>query len=174
MRYVVILSLSLLAASPVYAMDGFSVAAGVMALTNSSKQGGQGSAGSTILTQTDATYHMDWWGAGLYVQYDKQGGNETDFAAGPELELTYDPFYLELGYAVVMKRAFTDRAIAEQTGTGMTVGLGARFPLDGGPMFLQFSYNYRQESVTKQDGKALDEQVTQIDGYPLFGLGVSF
>jgi len=174
MRYAVILLLAFLVAPPTYAMDGFSVAAGMMALTNSSKQGGQGSAGSTILTETDVTYHMDWWGAGLYVQYDKQGANETDFAAGPQLELTYDPFYMELGYAVMMKRAFTDRAIAEQTGNGMTVALGARFSLDGGPAFLQFSYNYRQESVIKQDGKALDERITQIDGYPLFGLGVSF
>ena len=156
------------------AMDGFSAAAGVMALTNSSKQGGQSSAGSTILTEADVSDHFDWWAVGLYTQLDKQGANETDLALGPRLELTYDPFYFEAGYAVLMHRSFVDRAIAEQTGSGYTLGLGARFPLDGGPTFLQFSYEYRIEQVTKQDGAKLDEPITQVDGYPLFGVGVSF
>jgi hypothetical protein len=154
-------------------MRGLSIATGVMALTNSTKQGGQGSQGNTILTQTDVTWHGGWWGAGLYVQYDKQGANETDLSVGPRLELTWMPFYFELGYAAKMNRSFTDRAIAEQEGKGLTLGVGARFAL-GASTFLQFSYKYRTVTVQTQDGKDLDEPITQIDGYPLCGVGVRF
>lgn len=169
----------------VEAQARISFATGMMALTNSTKQGGQGAEGSTLLTQTDFNYHGSWWGAGLFFQYDKQGKNEIDTAYGPRLEATLNPFYIELAYAMAMNRSFTDRAIAEQQGKGYTLGLGARFPLgasaggastEGGVSgwFMQFSYKQRIQTVVKQDGKKLDEPITQTDGYPLFGIGVGF
>lgn len=160
------------------ARSGFSIATGAMALTNATKQGGQGAEGSTVLTQTDLSWHDGWYGAGLFVQYDKQGSNETDVAAGPRLELTFDPFYVELGYAAKLNRSFVDRAIAEQTGSGYHLTLGARFAIGGGTAdsgaFLFGAYKYRIQSVTHQDEAELDEPITQTDGYPLFGLGVGF
>lgn len=170
------------------AMARISFSTGLMGLTNSTKQGGQGAEGSTILTQTDFTYHGSWWGAGLYFQYDKQGTAETDIAAGPRLEATWNPFFIEYGYAVKMNRSFTDRAIKEQEGKGYTLGVGARFPIgasagggaggatEGGVSgaFLQFSYKFRTQQITTQDGEELDEPITQTDGYPLFSIGFGF
>jgi hypothetical protein len=174
-------------ASNGFARTGISFATGVMAMTNSTKQGGQGSAGSTFLTDTNFTYHGGWWGAGLFGQYDKQGDSEVDTAAGPRLEIGYDPFYLELAYAYLMNRSFTDRAIAEQTGTGTIIGVGARFALGAGGgggggagattppgAFMQFTYKYRVQTVTKQDKAPLDEKIVQTDGYPLIGIGYGF
>lgn len=171
------------------ALARISFATGVMGLTNSTKQGGQGSEGSTILTQTDFTYHGSWWGLGLFYQHDKQGSHETDNAYGPRLELTWNPFYLEYAYAMKLNRSFTDRSIAEQEGTAFQLGLGARFSLGAsagasggaaglqggvaGP-FLQFSYILRTQNVKKQDGEKLGEPVVQTDGYPLFGIGFGF
>lgn len=153
--------------------QGMSTAFGVMALTNSTKQGGQGTEGSTVLTQWDATWHFDWYAAGIFVQYDKQGDSETDFAAGPRLELTYNPFYFGIGYMLTMSRNFTDRAIAKQTGGGNFVELGVRSQLD--PMFfIQSSYKYRTQTIKSQDDEDLSEPITQVDGYPLFGLGMQF
>lgn len=154
--------------------EGISVATGVMALTNSTKQGGQGAEGSTILTQTDVTYNGTWWGAGAFFQYDQQGKNEKDTAAGLRLEAHLDPFYAELGYALMMNRSFTDRAIAEQTGKALTLGLGARFESSTPGIFYQFAYKLRTQTITEQDGEPLDEPITQTDGYPLFGIGVHF
>ncbi len=44
--------------------EGFLTSLSVMALTNSTKQGGQGSSNSTILTETELTYHGSFWGVG--------------------------------------------------------------------------------------------------------------
>ncbi len=174
----VLLATATIGAGAAEAREGISLATGIMALTNSTTQGGQGAKGSTFLTQTDITYHGGWWAAGIYAQYDKQGDSETDLAAGPRLEATFDPFYIEVGYAAVMNRSFTDRAIAEQSGTGLNLGLGARFSLSGageGPgAFMQFAYKYRTQSVKTQDDAKLDEPITQTDGYPLFGIGIGF
>ncbi len=153
-----------------------------MAMTNSTKQGGQGPEGSTLLTQSEVNYHFDWTGLGLFFQYDKQGSNETDTAFGPKIELHTGPFYLEGGYALSVKRAYTDRTIEAQTGSGWILGLGTRFMLGGGPgstgsgggIFLQFSYKYRIQSIREQDGVKLSEPITQKDGYPLFGIGFRF
>jgi hypothetical protein len=164
----------MLPAAAAQARNGFSFATGIMALTNSTSQGGQGSKGSTLLTQTDATYHGGYWGAGLFFQYDKQGDSEVDTATGLRLEGTLDPFYLEYAYAFRMNRSFTDRAIAEQEGKGNTVGIGARFGIGTGLAFMQFSYKYRTQTVTTQDGEDLEQPITQIDGYPLFGIGIGF
>lgn len=157
----------------------YSLATGIMALTNSTKQGGQGTEGSTILTQTDLSYNGSWWSAGAFFQFDKQGENETDTAAGPRIEAHLHPFYLDVGYALMMNRSFNDRAIAEQTGKSLTLGLGARFSATGGAsgtsgLFYQFSYKFRTQTVTEQDGEELDEPITQTDGYPLFGIGFGF
>lgn len=151
----------------------FQVAAMAMLLTSSTKQGGQGPQGSTILTHTDIQYNKSWWGAGLMFQYDKHGDSETDTAIGPKLELVYAPFYLELGYLFKVDRGFTDRSIANQTGNGTLFGLGIRFALSGG-VFFQASYKMRTLKLTKQDGTPLDEPIEQTDGYPVGGIGYSF
>lgn len=160
--------------TPAFAGEGFLASVSVMALTNSTEQGGAGSSGSTILTETEVTYHGSFWGAGAYFQYDRQGKPETDTAAGPKLELYFDPFYVEAGYAAFMQRAFTDRSIANQRGKGHQLGLGLRSVLPGSSLFFQFSYKYRTQTVEKQDDEALDEPLTQVDGYPLFGVGTHF
>lgn len=183
-----LISTALMLAAAPDALARMSLATGVMGLTNSTKQGGQGSQGSTLLTQTDFTYHGSWWGFGLFYQHDKQGAHETDNAYGPRLELTWNPFYLEYAYAMKLNRSFTDRSIAEQEGTAFQLGLGARFALGastggsgGGELqggvsgpFLQFSYILRTQNVKKQDSEKLGEPVIQTDGYPLFGIGFGF
>ncbi len=152
-----------------------------MALTNSSQQGGSGPSGSTILSQTDLIWHGPWWGLGVFGQYDKQGSNETDTAFGPKLELHWNVFYAELGYAALMQRAFTDRSIAKQTGYAWLYGGGVRVPLGGQPgqqsssgFFLQFSYKFRTQTLKMQDNVALGDPIIQSDGYPLMGLGYHF
>lgn len=166
--------LALLASGPASAGEGFLTSVSVMALTNSTKQGGQGSSGSTILTETELTYHGSFWGVGGYFQYDRQGKPEVDTAAGPKVELYADPFYLEFGYAAFMQRAFNDRSVASQRGKGSQLGVGLRSPLPGSSFFFQFSYKYRTQVVEKQDDQAMDEPLTQVDGYPLFGVGMQF
>ncbi len=169
-----------LASSASAGEQGLHLAMGVMALTNSTEQGGQGPKGSTILTQTELVYHGPWWGLGGYFQYDMQGSNEKDTAVGPKGELHFGPFYFQGGYSLLMQKAFTDRSIAKQTGKGWVFGVGARFKLGAssgstasGP-FLQFTYVYRIQNVEKQDGVVLSEPISQKDGYPLFGIGIIF
>jgi hypothetical protein len=169
---------------PALAEAGVSGAVGVMAMSNSTKQGGQGTEGSTFLSQTNITWHGSWWGLGLFVQRDNQGKSEVDTAYGPRLELTWNPFYLEYGYAMKLNRSFTDRAIAEQEGTASMLAVGTRFGLGSAKttpgvggisgLFLQFSYTFRTQTVKTQDGKKLDEAIVQTDGYPLFGIGYGF
>lgn len=166
--------LVLLPSGVALAGEGFLTSLSVMALTNSTTQGGQGSSGSTVLTETELTYHGSFWGVGAYFQYDRQGKPEVDTAAGPKLELYTDPFYLELGYAFFMQRAFDDRSIANQRGKGHQLGLGLRSALPGSSLFFQFSYKYRTQIVATQDDEQMDEPLTQVDGYPLFGVGVHF
>ena len=144
----------------------------MMALTNSTKQGGQGTEGSTILTQLEGTWHFDWYAAGMFVQYDRQGDSETDFSVGPRIEFTLNPFYLGLGYMAIMSRNFTDRAIEKQSGSGHFIELGVRSQLQGTPFFLQTSYKYRTQIIEEQDGEELSEPITQVDGYPLFSVGM--
>lgn len=181
---ILIVAAAFVAGTPLYAQgkpsgggggrQGLSVATGFMALANSTSQGGQGATGSTVLTQTDITWHEGWWAAGAFVQYDKQGTAQMDFGAGPRLELTFEPFYLEFGYALFMKRYFVDRAVAEQAGGATHLGLGVRTALGAGGWYLQSSYKYRTQTIKTQDGRDLDQPITQIDGYPLFGIGVGF
>lgn len=155
-------------------IDGFSTSLAIMALTNSTQQGGQGTAGSTLLTESTFNYHWGSWGLGAFFQFDKQGDSESDIATGPRLEGTFNPFYVEFGYAAVMNRSYTDRAIKEQTGRAYFFGLGTRFQLGTGAWFIQSTYKYRTQTITEQDGEELDEPITQIDGYPLFGVGAKF
>lgn len=157
----------------------FHVAAMAMVLTSSTKQGGQGPEGSTILTHSEVVYTKGWWGAGLYFQFDRHGDSQSDTGVGPKLELIYGPFYLELGYTFSVNRGFTDRSIAEQTGDGFLIGPGVRFALGqgggaGGGMFFQASYKYRTQKLEEQDGVPLSEPIEQTDGYPVFGLGYKF
>lgn len=165
-------------AIPATARSGLSLSTGLMALTNSTKQGGNGSQGSTLLTESNFMWQDGWYGAGGFFQYDKQGTSEVDTAAGPRLELIYDPFFFAFEYSLMMTRAFTDRAVAQQKGSGFSFEAGARFGVNGGNdnagLFLFGAYNYRVQTVSKQDGVALDDKITQIDGYPLFGLGIGF
>jgi hypothetical protein len=181
LRMASVLATLILLIAPVqaFAGEGLFVAAGVMALTNSTEQGGQGSAGSTILTETEMTYHGSYWGMGGYFQFDKQGSNQTDTGAGIKGELHADPFYFEFGYTFFMQRAFTDRSIANQRGNGMLLGVGTRFPVGAGSTyqsgtFLQFSYKYRTQQINDQDGEKLDEPIKQTDAYPMFGIGYDF
>ena len=163
----------------------FQMSAMAMVLTSSTKQGGQGPEGSTILTHTDIQYNKSWWAAGIYFQYDKHGDSQTDTGLGPKVELIYGPFYFEIGYTFMVDRAFVDRSIAKQSGNGLLFGPGIRFALGGGAgggggggmggkWFFQASYKYRSQKLTKQDGVALSENIEQTDGYPVFGLGYKF
>jgi hypothetical protein len=178
-----LICLSLLLLSPA-AHAGVSATLGVMAMSNSTKQGGQGTEGSTLLSQTNITWHGSWWGLGLFAQRDNQGKSEVDTAYGPRLELTWNPFYLEYGYALRLNRSFTDRAIAEQEGTASMLAIGTRFGLGSAKttagvggiqgLFLQFTYTWRTQTVKSQDGEKLGEAIVQTDGYPLFGIGYGF
>lgn len=81
------------------------------------------------------------------------------------------------GYLISAKRAYTDRAIASETGTGFVYGLGARFPLSGKGdrgSFFHASYKFKTQTLTEQDGVNISEAITQTDGYPVFGFGISF
>ena len=160
------------------------VAGGAMALTNSSTVNGNGPSGTTILTQWDFMVSNKWYGGGLFFQYDKQGSNETDTMFGPKVEVFWKVFFAEFGYGFIMNRAFTDRTIATQKGTGFYYGVGVHVPLGGssgggsdgrskGP-FLQFTYKFRTQNVTQQDGVVVPYTIRQWDGYPLFGLGYGF
>lgn len=155
----------------------FSVSA--MALSSSTKQGGTGPSGSTVLSQSEYVYSWQRFGAGFFFMYDLQGSTEKDNAYGPKLEAYLDPFYLEAGYAFSATRAYNDRTIAEQTGTGIYYGIGARFKLGagqgpGGGWFFQASYKMRTLTIEKQDGQKLDESIQQNDGYPQIGIGYRF
>jgi hypothetical protein len=149
--------------------------AGFMALTNSAEQGGSGPSGSSILTQINIFYNFPWIGPGLFIQYDKQGSVETDLLIGPKMEFHYGPLFLDGGYALIMNRAFSDRAIAKQTGRGAYFGLGIRMHLtphaDESGLYFQVTYRMRSLSVTEQDGTALNEPILQNDSYPLFSVG---
>src|SRR5690606_12707558 len=109
--------------------QGLAIAIGGMAFTNSVQQGGQGPQGSTVLTQADLVYHWEWFGIGSFFQYDLQGSSETDLTAGPKFEIHTGVFYLEGGWAPFMRKAYTDRSVAQQTGYGWLGGIGARFPM---------------------------------------------
>lgn len=151
-----------------------------MALTSSTKQGGNGPSGSTVLSQSEYVYGWPHFGFGMFFLYDMQGSTEKDTAYGPKLEAYWDPFFLEVGYAMAVKRAYTDRTIADQTGDGLLYGLGARFKLGaaggagGSGWFFQASYKMRTFNIKKQDGVDLDETIQQNDGYPLLGIGLQF
>ncbi len=159
--------------------SGQSMSTGLMVLASSTVQGGQGPQGSTILTHTEYNYHGGWWSAGLFYQYDRQGTVQQDSAYGPKLEFNWQVFYLEMGYAMSVIRAFTDRAVAQETGDGYFLGLGVRFALGGksggqGGWFFQGSYKYRTQNIKKRDGTTLSEPIVQTDGYPLAGVGYRF
>jgi len=150
-----------------------------MALSSSTQQGGSGPSGSTVLSHSEYVYSWSNFGAGFFFSYDMQGSTEKDSTYGPKVEVNFDPFYLELGYALMAKRAYTDRTIAEQTGDGIYYGVGARFNLGvakgpAGGWFFQASYKMRSLNIKKQDGAVLDEPIKQNDGFPLIGMGYQF
>lgn len=183
----VLLVCSFFATSPAFARQVvYHVSGGVMALTNSTLKSGQGPEGSTILSQADAFVSHKFYGGGLFVQYDRQGSTQTDFAFGPKLEIYWKVFFLEGGYAFIMNRNFTDRTVATQKGSGYYYGVGVHVPIHGSiggsasgrakGMFLQASYRFRTQKITEQDGVELSagNVITQQDGYPLFGIGYAF
>lgn len=150
---------------------------GVMILNSSTTQGGTGPSGSSILTRTEFVWAYNRVGFGPIFDYDLHGSNEKDSAYGVKIETYLGKFFFEIGYLISAKRAYTDRAIAAETGTGFVYGLGARFPLSGnngnGP-FFHASYKFKTQTLKKQDGVDLTEPITQTDGYPVFGFGVTF
>lgn len=148
------------------------VSIGAMALSSSTIQGGNGPSGSTLLTQSEFILAYTHFGYGLVFDYDLHGTSEKDSAYGIKVEGYYSHFYLELGYLISAKRAYTDRSIAEETGTGLLYGVGLRFPV--GKAFFHASYKMKTQTLTKQDGVDLSEKIIQKDGYPLFGFGFSF
>lgn len=153
------------------------VSIGIMALNSSTTQGGAGPSGSSVLTQSELVFGYDHFGYGLVFDYDLHGSNEKDSAYGIKVETYLSNFYFELGYLLSAKRAYTDRSIAEETGRGLVFGLGARFSLSksgGGGPFFHASYKIKSQTLKKQDGVDLSEAITQQDGYPVFGFGVSF
>ncbi len=161
------------------------IAGGAMALTNSSTVNGNGPSGTTVLSQWDFMISHKWLAGGLFFQYDKQGSNETDTMFGPKVEVFWKVFFAEFGYGFLMNRAFTDRTIATQKGSGYYYGLGVHVPLGGGGggggetnrtkgLFLQFTYKFRTQNVSSQDGVLVPYTIRQWDGYPLFGLGYGF
>lgn len=153
------------------------VSVGFMALNSSTTQGGAGPSGSSILTRSEFVWAYERWGIGAMFDYDLHGSNEKDSAYGIKLETYLSNFFFEAGYYLSAKRAYTDRAIAEETGDGMVLGLGARFSFSkggsGGP-FFHASYKLKTQNLKKQDGVDLSEPIKQEDGYPVFGFGLSF
>lgn len=167
-----LVSINSFAAGKAVAETKWFMATGAMFLTNSSEQGGSGPSGSTLLTQTELNYRFNKTiGLGTFFQFDKQGASETDILLGPKLDLMFKVLYFEFGYAFLVNRGFTDRTIASQKGSALLFGAGVRVPL-GAKTFLQFSYKYRIQNISEQDGVALSEPIKQTDGYPLFGIGV--
>ena len=162
------------------AQGGHHIGTGIMTLSSSTQQGGQGPTGSTLLTHSEYLYNFTNWGLGLFYLIDKQGSAETDTAYGPKLEVFFGAFYLDVGYAAVVNRAYTDRSIANETGTGMYYGFGTRFNLGTakgpGAKGWYFFANYKSRTFTidKQDGVTLSEKIIQRDNYPIFGLGFHF
>ena len=152
------------------------VSVGIMALNSSTQQGGAGPTGSSILTRSEFVMGYSRFGYGFIFDYDLHGSNEKDSAYGIKVETYLSNFFIEIGYLLSAKRAYTDRAIAEETGTGMVFGLGARFPLKGGGNgpFFHASYKMKTQTLNKQDGVELSEPITQQDGYPIFGFGFTF
>lgn len=151
---------------------------GLMILNSSTVQGGAGPSGSSILSRSEFVWAYEHFGFGPIFDYDLHGSNEKDSAYGLKIETYYSNFYLELGYLISAKRAYTDRAIESETGTGYVYGLGARFPLGksnkGSGAFFHASYKFKTQTLTKQDGVDLSEPIKQSDGYPVFGFGYSF
>ena len=153
------------------------VSVGFMALNSSTTQGGAGPTGSSILTRSEFVWAYNKFGFGAIFDYDLHGSNEKDSAYGIKVEGYISNFYLEIGYLLSAKRAYTDRAIAEETGTGMVFGLGARFPLKsagGSGPFFHASYKMKTQTLKKQDGVDISEPIQQQDGYPVFGFGFTF
>ncbi|OFZ28406.1 MAG: hypothetical protein A2622_04715 [Bdellovibrionales bacterium RIFCSPHIGHO2_01_FULL_40_29] len=153
------------------------ISVGVMILNSSTTQGGAGPSGSSVLTRSEFVWAYNRIGFGALFDYDLHGSNEKDSAYGIKIEAYLSKFYFELGYLISAKRAYIDRSIASESGTGFVYGLGARFPLSGnsgkGP-FFHASYKFKTQTLTKQDGADLSESITQSDGYPVFGFGMTF
>lgn len=152
------------------------VSVGLMALNSSVSQGGTGPSGSSVLTRSEFVYGWEHWGLGAIFDYDLHGSNEKDSAYGIKVEGYLSDFFVEVGYLVSAKRAYTDRTIADETGTGTVFGFGARFPLGRGTSktFFHASYKMKTQTLTEQDGVSLSEPITQTYGYPVFGFGLSF
>lgn len=155
------------------AAGGLSLSFSGMYLASETEQGGAGAAGSTLLTETELLYSDTWFNYGAILQFDSQGESQTDLEIAYKLEYEMKPFYVEAAHSFYVKRTYTDRSIAAQTGSGYRFGGGVRVPLAMFPtMFMQFSFKYRTQIISKQDDKPLDENISQTDMYPMFGLGM--
>lgn len=146
---------------------------GLMYLASSTDQGGKGSEGSTLLTETEIMNKGTWYNFGVLLQYDSQGESQKDFELAYKNELDLSPFFFEFSYSFIVQRTFTDRSIASQDGYGYRFGAGVRVPLSFASMFMQFSYKQRTQVITEQDGAPLDQKIKQTDTYPIFGIGMN-
>jgi hypothetical protein len=162
---------------------GLHLSVTAMALSSSTHQGGEGPSGSSLLTHSDLIFNFPLVGIGFFLQFDKHGASQSDLGYGPKAEIHLGPFYTELAYTPVVKRTYTDRSIAGDSGTGWMVGLGVRFGATGGKKsgkggrkgwFFQAVYRYRNQHITKQDGATLGEAINQYDTYPTIGFGYLF
>lgn len=142
-------------------------------LATSTKQGGNGPEGSTLMSQFEFAVHKPFWGYGLIYQYDQHGDFQKDTGFGLKLEATYKAMYLDLGYLLGVERVYNDRTYEKETGDGYYIGLGGRVNF-GKRYFFNLTYKYRVHTLKKQDDTALSDPIIQTDSYPLLGLGVSF
>ncbi|MBC7753971.1 MAG: hypothetical protein H7Z71_07020 [Moraxellaceae bacterium] len=178
--YFLLITLGVLSASAQKSSSSGSkkiLSTGIMLLSSSTTQGGVGPSGSSMLSRSEFIWAYQHFGYGAMFDYDLHGSNEKDSAYGIKFEAYLSKFYLELGYLIAAKRAYTDRAIAEETGTGFVYGVGARFPFSnnsGKGFFFHASYKFKTQTFTKQDGIEISEPIKQSDGYPVLGFGWSF
>ncbi|MBL7715491.1 MAG: hypothetical protein JNL01_08465 [Bdellovibrionales bacterium] len=157
---------------------GWNADGGLLPLLNSKKQGSNAPSGSSILTQANIFYNFPWVGYGVFVMYEWQGSVETAYSAGPKMELHYGPFFVDAGYAMLMRKNYSDRSIASDSGRGAYLGVGLRYHLaknvDEPGVYLQITFRRRTLSTTTRDGITLSEPITQNDTYPLFSMGYAF
>lgn len=147
---------------------------GLIPLSSSTQQDGNGPKGSTLLTHTEFVVQKpSYWGYGLFYQYDQQGSDQKETGLGLKLEAHYKKIYFDVGYMPMVERVYMGRTYEKETGSGYYAGFGFRTDFYK-KYFVHLSYKYRVQTLKKQDDVTLDQEIIQTDSYPLFGLGVSF
>lgn len=142
-------------------------------LATSTKQGGNGPEGSTLMTHFEFGVHKPNWAYGLVYQYDQHGEFQKDTSLGLKLEGTYKQMYFDVGYLLDVQRVYNNRTYEKETGDGYYFGFGGRVNFSK-RYFFTLAYKYRVQKIKKQDDTALSDPIIQTDSYPLLGVGVSF